>query len=88
MTRLASDAAIREKGLKILYKHLGETDAIRFLSQVSTEKKDYLKAQQKIFQGMTVDDLFKKAAATCAEPPPEYKKTHPNKSELITVCIS
>jgi hypothetical protein len=43
MTRLISDSAIRAKGLKVLYKHLGETDAVRFLSQISTEKKDYLK---------------------------------------------
>ena len=73
MTRLASDAVIREKGLKILYKHLGETDAFRFLSQVSTEKKDYLKVQHKLFQGMSVDELYEKAAAKCAEAPSEYK---------------
>jgi hypothetical protein len=73
MTHLASDAVIREKGLKVLYKHLGETDAVRFLSQVSTEKKDYLKAQQKLFQGMSVDQLYEQAAASCAETSAEYK---------------
>jgi hypothetical protein len=73
MTRLASDAAIREKGLKVLYKHLGETDAIRFLSQVSVEKKDYLKVQQKLFQGMSVDELYDQAATGCAEASAEYK---------------
>jgi hypothetical protein len=73
MTRLASDAAIREKGLKVLYKHLGETDAVRFLSQVSTDKKDYLKVQQKLFQGMSVDDLYEQASASCAEASAEYK---------------
>ncbi|MBK5277057.1 MAG: hypothetical protein JJE30_18680 [Desulfuromonadales bacterium] len=73
MTRLASDAAIREKGLKVLYKHLGETDAVRFLSQVSIEKKDYLKVQQKLFQGMSVDELYDQAAASCAEDSAEYK---------------
>jgi len=73
MTRLASDAAIREKGLKVLYKHLGETDAVRFLSQVSVEKKDYLKIQQKLFQGMTVDELYEQASTSCAEASVEYK---------------
>jgi hypothetical protein len=73
MTRLASDAAIREKGLKVLYKHLGETDAVRFLSQVSTEKKDYLKVQQKLFQGLSVDEVYEQAAAHCAEGGTEYK---------------
>lgn len=73
MTRLVSDAAIREKGLKVLYKHLGEADAVRFLSQVSVEKKDYLKVQQKLFQGMPVDELYEQAVAGCAEASAEYK---------------
>ncbi len=77
MTQLASDAAIREKGLKVLYKHLGETDAVRFLSQISTEKKDYLKTQHKLFQGMSVDELYDRAAAYCVEGGEEYKGKNP-----------
>ena len=73
MTRLASDSAIREKGLKVLYKHLGEADAVRFLSQISTEKKDYLKVQHKLFQGMSVDELYERAAAHCAEKGEKYR---------------
>ena len=73
MTHLASDAAIREKGLKVLYKHLGETDAVRFLSQVSAEKKDYLKVQHKLFQDMSVDNLYDQASGSCAEATSEYK---------------
>ncbi len=76
MTRLASDAAIRERGLKVLYKHLGETDAIRFLSQISTEKKDYLKAQHKLFHGLSVDELYDSAAYHCAEDGTEYNGKH------------
>jgi hypothetical protein len=72
MTRLASDSTIREKGLKVLYKYLGETKAVRFLSQVSAEKKDYLKIQQKLFQGMSVDELYEQATAKCAEASAEY----------------
>lgn len=74
MTRLASDAVIREKGLKVLYKYMGETDAVRFLSQISTEKKDYFKVQHKLFQGMTVDELYDRAAAHCAEGRAEYNE--------------
>jgi uncharacterized protein YxeA len=77
MTQLASDAAIREKGLKVLYKHLGETDAVRFLSQISTEKKDYLKIQHKLFHGLSVDALYDRAAAYCAEGGSEYKGKKP-----------
>jgi hypothetical protein len=77
MTQLASDAAIREKGLKVLYKHLGETDAVRFLSQISTEKKDYLKTQQKLFHGMSVDELYDRVRTYCAEGGAEYKGKMP-----------
>jgi hypothetical protein len=74
MTRLASDAVIWEKGLKVLYKNLGEIDAVRFMSQVSSEKKDYLKAQQKLFPGMSVDELYDRAVASCAEDRATYEK--------------
>ena len=70
---MASDTVIREKGLKVLYKHLGEADAVRFLSQVSTEKKIICKAQQKLFQGISVDQFYEQAAASCAETSAEYK---------------
>ena len=73
MTRLASDTAIREKGFKVLNKYMGETDAVRFLSQISAEKKDYLKIQQKLFQGMSVDEIYDRAAVHCAEEQAEYK---------------
>ena len=74
MTKLASDAVIWEKGLKVLYKHLGEVDAVRFLSQVSVGNKDYLKVQQKLFQGMSVDEIYDRASAYCAEERPDYPK--------------
>jgi len=43
--KIASDAAIREMGLKVLYKHLGETDAVLFFAGVHG-KKDYLKSRR------------------------------------------
>ena len=54
MAEMASDMEIREKGLRILFKNLGEADAIRFLSQITFEKRDYLKLQDKLFEGMSV----------------------------------
>ena len=39
---------------------------------IVAEKKDYLKVQQKLFQGMSVDDLYNQAVATCAEASDEY----------------
>ncbi|MBI5191824.1 MAG: hypothetical protein HZA08_00085 [Nitrospirae bacterium] len=49
MKELTSDFEVREKGLRTLFKNLGEVDAIRFLSQITYEKRDYLKLQDKLF---------------------------------------
>lgn len=61
MIKMASDAEIKRKGLNVLFKEMGEADAIRFLSQISYEKRDYLKLQDELFSGMTVEDIYKKA---------------------------
>lgn len=61
MARIVSDMEIRQKGLKILFKSLGEVDAIRFLSQITYEKRNYLKLQDKLFEDMSVEDIYKKA---------------------------
>ncbi len=61
MAQLASDNEIRKKGLAVLFSNLGEVDAIRFLSQITYEKRDYLKLQDELFSGMTVEDIYKKA---------------------------
>jgi hypothetical protein len=61
MPKIASDTEIKIKGIRILFKELGEADAIRFLSQISYEKRDYLKIQERLFEGMTVEDIYKKA---------------------------
>ncbi len=61
MPRMASDTEIKRKGLKVLFSELGEADAIRFLSQIFYEKRDYLKLQEKLFEGMSVEDIYKKA---------------------------
>jgi hypothetical protein len=61
MQKMVSDIEIKKKGINILFKELGEADAIRFLSQISYEKRDYLKLQEKLFKGMTIEDIYKKA---------------------------
>ena len=61
MQKIASDTEIKRKGRSVLFRELGEADAIRFLSQISYEKRDYLKLQEKLFEGMTVEDIYKKA---------------------------
>ena len=61
MPKIASDMEVKRKGIKALFKELGEADAIRFLSQISYEKRDYLKIQERLFEGMTVEDIYKRA---------------------------
>jgi hypothetical protein len=61
MAELASDMEIRKKGLSVLFNNLGEVDAIRFLSQIAYEKRDYVKLQGDLFAGMTVEDIYRKA---------------------------
>jgi len=61
MAEMASDFEIRKKGLSVLFKNLGEVDAIRFLSQITYEKRDYLKLQEELFEGMSAEDIYKKA---------------------------
>ena len=56
-----SDIEVKKKGLNALFKELGEADAIRFLSQIRYEKKDYIAIQEKLFKNMSVDEIFKKA---------------------------
>ena len=61
MKTMSSDLEVKKKGLQVLFKELGESDAIRFLSQISYEKRDYLILQEKLFKGMGVDEIFEKA---------------------------
>ena len=61
MGEMTSDIEIRKKGLSVLFKNLGEVDAMRFLSQITYEKSDYLKLQDALFEGMSVEDIYKKA---------------------------
>lgn len=61
MQNIISDMEIKRKGLSLLFKELGEPDAIRFLAQISYEKRDYLKLQKKLFKGKNVEDIYKEA---------------------------
>ena len=58
---MVSDIEIRKKGLNVLFKNLGEVDAMRFLSQITYEKRNYLKLQDELFEGMSVEDIYKEA---------------------------
>ena len=59
--RTRTDMEVKNKGLNVLFKELGEADAIRFLTQIRYEKKDYLTTQDKLFRNMSVDEILEKA---------------------------
>ncbi len=50
---------INREALEVLYKELGVSKTLRFLSQFSIGKGDYTKWKNEIYKGKTVDDLVK-----------------------------
>ncbi|MBI5195396.1 MAG: hypothetical protein HZA10_03640 [Nitrospirae bacterium] len=61
MLKVKNDIEIRDLGMKSLIKTLGYTGMIRFLRQFSKGSGNYLELQEKIFKGMTVDEIYEKA---------------------------
>ncbi|MBI4686062.1 MAG: hypothetical protein HY755_12835 [Nitrospirae bacterium] len=56
-----SDIKVREKGFNILFRELGEVETIRFLSQITYEKRSYIDLQEELFKGMNVDEIYERA---------------------------
>jgi len=44
-----------------LHEKLGTLNTYRFLAQVSQSRDDYLKLQQRLFSGQSVDELYRAA---------------------------
>jgi len=53
---------IRNEGMEILAKYLGLVEAKRFIMLIQREPFDYTKWQGNLFEGMTVEEIGKKAA--------------------------
>jgi len=52
---------LRREAILILNKKLGAFNTYRFLAQVSQSRDDYLKLQQRLFNGQSVDELYRAA---------------------------
>jgi hypothetical protein len=52
---------LRREAILILNKKLGALNTYRFLAQVSQSRDDYLKFQDRLFTGQSVDDLYNAA---------------------------
>ncbi len=48
---------INKEAFGVLFKELGVSRTIRFINQYSIGKGDYIEMKDKIFKGMTVEDI-------------------------------
>ncbi|MBE7546017.1 MAG: hypothetical protein HS127_02520 [Planctomycetia bacterium] len=48
---------INKEAFEVLFKELGVSKTIRFINQFSAGKGNYTEMKDKIFKGMTVDDI-------------------------------
>lgn len=53
------DRDIRQMGIKALTKELGSAGTVRFLRQFTKGEGDYLKIQDRLFEGMNVEEIYK-----------------------------
>jgi len=52
---------LRHEAMLVLNKELGALNAYRFLAQISRSRGDYLKFQQRLFNGQSVDAIYEGA---------------------------
>ena len=55
------EAELRVMGIEALNKALGPAEALRFLALFHREPTDYVEISQKLYEGQTVGDIFKRA---------------------------
>ncbi|MBI4487634.1 MAG: hypothetical protein HY694_00990 [Deltaproteobacteria bacterium] len=61
MAKVKSDRDVVDSGIKALVDALGYSGAVRFLRHFSKGEGDYLVIQEKIFKGMDLDQIYKRA---------------------------
>lgn len=60
-TKIMDDTEIRLKGIETLYKSLGTTAALRFLTLLHRETTNYVKISKRLYKDQTVDEIFERA---------------------------
>ena len=60
-TKTMNDAEIKFKGIEALNKSLGPAAALKFLTMLHREPTDYVEISRKLYEGQTIDDIFKRA---------------------------
>jgi len=66
---VCTDAEIRSIGMASLVKALGIVDAERFISGFIRDSGDYTLSRRRLYDDLTVDEVFESASA--------YMKEHP-----------
>lgn len=56
-----NDAEIKFKGIEALNKSLGPAAALKFLTMLHREPTDYVEISRKLYEGQTIDGIFKRA---------------------------
>lgn len=59
--KLKSDRELVDSGIKALVDALGYSGTARFLRHFSKGEGDYLVIQEKLFKGMDLEQIYKKA---------------------------
>jgi hypothetical protein len=62
MAKVRSERDLVDNGIRALVDALGYSGAARFLRHFSKGKGDYLQIQEKLFKGMRLDQIYKKAS--------------------------
>jgi len=62
MAKVRSERDLVDSGIRALVDALGYCGAARFLRHFSKGNGDYLQIQQKLFKGMRLDQIYKKAS--------------------------
>lgn len=71
-----SDKEIVDRGSRALIKELGYTGFLRYIRQVESVKgEDYLKVQDKIYEGMSIEEVYNTAKEYCDTKPENEKKS-------------
>lgn len=61
MAKVKSERDLVDNGIRALVDALGYGGAARFLRHFSTGDGDYLQIQEKLFKGLRLDQIYKKA---------------------------
>ena len=62
MAKVRSERELVDHGIRVLVDALGHSGAARFLRHFSKGNGDYLEIQGKLFKGMRLDQIHKKAS--------------------------